>query len=69
VSESSAVPQRIDKGLRRETQVGTTPPHALNPRPQHPPVESTLTIREQQDRDWHRLNEWYKEQKALGLKP
>jgi hypothetical protein len=69
VSEAPAVPQRIDKGLRRETQVGTTPPHALNPRPQHPPVESTLTIREQQDRDWHRLNEWYKEQKALGLKP
>jgi hypothetical protein len=24
---------------------------------------------EQLDRDWHRLNELYKEQKALGLKP
>jgi hypothetical protein len=69
VSESPAVAQRIDKGLRRETQVGTTPPHALNPRPQPPPVESTLTITEQLDRDWHRLNDWYKEQKALGLKP
>ena len=67
VSEAPAMPQRIDKGLRRETQVGTTPPHALNPRPQHPPVESTLTIREQQDRDWHRLNEWYKSRKRWDL--
>ena len=69
VSEAPAVPQRIEKGLRRETEEGTTPPHALNPHPQHPPVESTLTITEQLDRDWHRLNDWYKEQKALGLKP
>ena len=69
VSEAPATPQRIDKGLRRETDVGTTPPHALNPCPQHPADEPRLTITEQLDRDWHRLNDWYKEQKALGLKP
>jgi hypothetical protein len=69
VSEAPAVPQRIEKGLRRETEEGTIPAHALNPHPQHPPVESTLTITEQLDRDWHRLNDWYKEQRALGLKP
>jgi len=67
--ENQTPPQPVDKGLRRGTEEGTIRPHALNPRPQPPLVESTLTISEQLDRDWHRLNDWYNEQRALGVKP
>jgi len=69
VNETPAPPQPIEKGLRRGNAGGNTRPHALNPRPQPPRVESALTISEQLDRDWHRLNDWYKEQKTLGVTP
>ena len=52
------------EGLRREPNEGTTGPHALNPGPQPPFDDSTPTISEQLERDWHRLNEWYNEQKS-----
>ena len=69
VSEAPAPPQPVEKGLRRGNAGGNTCPHVLNPRPQPPRVESTLTISEQLDRDWHRLNEWYNAQKTLGVRP
>ena len=67
VNETSAPPQPVEKGLRRGNAGGNAPPHALNPRPQPPRVEPAPTISEQLDRDWHRLNEWYKAQKTLGV--
>jgi hypothetical protein len=69
VNETPAPPQPIEKGLRRGNTGGNTAPHALNPRPQPPRVEPALTISEQLDRDWHRLNECYKAQKTLGVTP
>jgi hypothetical protein len=69
VTEAPAPVQRVEKGLRRGKREGKRPPHALNPRPQPPRVESALTISEQLEHDWHRLNEWYKAQKTLGLTP
>jgi hypothetical protein len=69
VSEAPARPQPVEKGLRRGNAGGNTRPHALNPRPQPPRVESPLTISEQLDHDWHRLNEWYKAQKPQGVPP
>lgn len=41
--------------------------HAINPHPQPPPDEPVLSVREQCERDWHRLNEYYKAQKAQGV--
>ena len=69
VNEAPPPPQRVEQGLRRGNREGNRPPHALNPRPQPPRVESELTISEQLEHDWHRLNEWYKVQKTLGLTP
>jgi hypothetical protein len=56
------------EGLRRELEGGNTGPHALNPRPQPPFDDSTPTISEQLERDWHRLNEWYNEQRSSELR-
>jgi hypothetical protein len=58
-----------DKGLRRGPTERPTDPHALNPGPQPPSDDSTLTISEQLDRNWHRLNEWYNQQKSLRVTP
>jgi hypothetical protein len=41
--------------------------HAVNPRPQRPPEERELSVREQCERDWRRLNEYYRAQKAQGV--
>jgi hypothetical protein len=57
------------EGLRREPEGGTTGPRALNPSPQPPSDDSTPTISEQLERDWHRLNEWYNDQKSLRVTP
>lgn len=57
------------EGLRREPIGEPTGPHALNPGPQPPFDDSTPTISEQLDRDWHRLNEWYNQQKSLRVTP
>ena len=57
------------EGLRREPEGGTTGPHALNPGPQPPFDDSTPTISEQLERNWHRLNEWYNEQKSQRVTP
>jgi hypothetical protein len=69
VDEAPAPLPRVEKGLRRGKREGKRPPHALNPRPQPPRVESELTISEQLERDWDRLNEWYNAWKKLGLTP
>lgn len=69
VADTPSRPAPTDKGLRRGPTRGTTPRHAINPRPQPPPEESALSIREQCARDWYSLNEFYKAQKAQGVKP
>lgn len=68
VAEAPSTPARVGEGLRREPHPGKMRPHVLNPRPQ-PPAEEPLSIREQCERDWHRLNEFYKAQKAQGVTP
>jgi hypothetical protein len=57
------------EGLRREPRGEPTGPHALNPGPQPPFDDSTPTISEQLERDWHRLNEWYNQQKSQRVTP
>lgn len=66
VAEAASTPVHIGEGLRREPHPGKMRPHVLNPGPQ-PPAEEPLSIREQCERDWHRLNEFYKAQKAQGV--
>ena len=55
------------KGLRGGPAQGLSTPHALNPGPQPPSDDSALTISEQLDRDWCRLNEAYNQQKSQRL--
>jgi hypothetical protein len=64
VADTPARPEPVNRGLRRGPTGENTPRHAINPRPQPPPEEPVLSIREQCERDWHRLNEFYKAQKA-----
>lgn len=59
--------REVKRGLRRGPTGENTPRHAINPRPQPPPEEPLLSVREQCERDWHRLNEYYKAQKAQGV--
>jgi len=68
MAEAPSTPVHVGEGLRREPHPGKMRPHVLNPRPQ-PPVEETLSIREQCERDWHRLNEFYKARKAQEVTP
>jgi hypothetical protein len=68
VTSAPSRPARVAEGLRRGPHPQNTRPHVLNPRPQ-PPAKETLSIREQCERDWHRLNEFYKAQKAQGVAP
>lgn len=69
VADTPARPEPVKRGLRRGPTGENTPRHAVNPRPQPPPEERELSVREQCERDWHRLNEHYKAQRALGVKP
>jgi hypothetical protein len=55
------------KGLRGGPTQGLSTPHALNPCPQPPSDDSTLTVSEQLDRDWRRLSEAYNQQKSQRL--
>jgi hypothetical protein len=66
-AETPARPEPVMQGLRRGPTGENTPRHVVNPRPQSPREEPTLSIREQCERDWHRLNEFYKAQKAQGI--
>jgi hypothetical protein len=68
VTDTPSAPTRVVEGLRWEPHPGKMRPHVLNPRPQ-PPAEEPLSIREQCEREWHRLNEFYKAQKAQGVTP
>jgi hypothetical protein len=67
VADTPARPEPVKRGLRRGPTGENTPRHAVNPRPQPPPEEPVLSVREQCERDWHRLNEYYKAQKAQGV--
>ncbi len=67
VADTPARPEPVNRGLRRGPTEENTPRHAINPRPQPPPEEPELSVREQCERDWHRLNEYYKAQKAQGV--
>lgn len=67
VADTPARPASVNRGLRRGPTGENTPRHAINPRPQPPREEPQLTVREQCERDWHRLNEYYKAQKAHGV--
>jgi hypothetical protein len=67
LADTSARPEPVNRGLRRGPTGENTPRHAINPRPQPPPEEPVLSVREQCERDWHRLNEYYKAQKAQGV--
>ena len=67
VADTPARPEPLDRGLRRGPTGENTPRHAINPRPQPPAEEPQLSVREQCERDWHRLNEYYKAQKAQGV--
>ncbi|MPY88888.1 MAG: hypothetical protein GEU99_13290 [Luteitalea sp.] len=67
VTEPPRRPEPMARGLRRGEEGQKRRAQVLNPGPQPPPAETPLTVSEQLDRDWHRLNEWYKAQKALGV--
>ena len=69
VADTPARPGPVNRGLRRGPKGETTRRHAINPRSQPPPEEPQLSVREQCERDWHRLNEYYKAQKAQGVTP
>lgn len=69
VDDDDSTSPEVEKGLRRGNREGNRPPHALNPGAQPRRVEPELTIGEQLERDWHRLNDWYNAQKKLGLTP
>jgi hypothetical protein len=69
VADTPARPEPVKRGLRRGPTGENTPRHAINPRPQPPREEPQLSVREQCERDWHRLNEYYKAQKAQGVTP
>ncbi|MPY88899.1 MAG: hypothetical protein GEU99_13345 [Luteitalea sp.] len=68
VADAPSMPERVGQELRRGPSPRTRGPHALNPRPQ-PPAETPQSVSEQLDRAWHRLNEFYKAQKAQGVRP
>jgi hypothetical protein len=55
------------EGIAIRIPAGPTETAMINPRPQPPPEEPLLSVREQGERDWHRLNEYYKAQKAQGV--
>jgi hypothetical protein len=57
------------EGLRREPTGEPTGPRALNPGPQPPFDDSAPTISEQLEANWHRLNEWYNQQKSQRVTP
>ena len=67
VADTPARPEPVNKGLRRGPKGENMPRHAINPRSQPSPEEPQLSVREQCERDWHRLNEYYKAQKAQGV--
>jgi hypothetical protein len=67
VADTAARPEPVNRGLRRGPTGKNTLRHAINPRPQPPPEEPQLSVREQWERDCHRLNGYYKAQKAKGI--
>jgi hypothetical protein len=69
VAETPQCPEPIEQGLRRANTRGNGPPHVLNPGPQPPREEPSLSASEQAERDWRRLVEWHKTQKALEIRP
>lgn len=69
VADTPARPEPVNRRLRRGPKEENMPRHVINPRPQPPREEPQLSVREQCERDWHRVNEFYKAQKAQGVTP
>ncbi len=69
LADTPTRPELVDEGLRRGPRGGPQRSRAVNPRPQPPPVEAPLSIREQLEREWHELNQMYKAQKAQRVTP
>jgi hypothetical protein len=69
VADTPARPEAVDMGLRRGPRGGPLRSHTVNPRPQPPPDEPTLSISEQLEREWRERMEIYKAQKAQRVTP
>ena len=69
VADTPARPELVDKGLRRGPRGGPQRRTPLTPVLNPLPRNLQLSVREQCERDWHRLNEYYKAQKAQGVTP
>ena len=62
VADTPARPEPVNRGLRSGPEGANMPRHVINPRPQPPREEPQLSVREQCERDWHRLKEFNKAQ-------
>ncbi|MBY0495714.1 MAG: hypothetical protein K2Y23_16010 [Cyanobacteria bacterium] len=69
VDPSRSIRRRQKAELTTQTKRGMKPPHVLNPRSQPPVADYDPHDPAGCARDWHRLNDWYNQQKALGLEP
>ena len=69
VDPSRSIGRRQKAELTMQTRRGMKPSHVLNPGPQPPVADYDPHDPAGCARDWHRLNEWYNQQKAAGLKP
>jgi hypothetical protein len=69
VAETPSRPELVDEGLRRGPRGGPLRSRAVNPRPQPPREEASLSISEQLEREWRERMEIYKAQKAQGVTP
>ena len=69
VDPSRSIRRRQKAELTTQTRRGMKPPHVLNPHPQPPVADYDPHDPAGCARDWHRLNDWYNQQKALRLKP
>lgn len=67
VAEVPSTPTRVSGGVRRGPTRGTTRPHALNPGPQPPAADYDRDDPVGCARDWRRLIEFEKAQKAQGM--
>src|SRR5262249_54055433 len=69
VADTPESPKAIEPGLSRATAKGNGPPHGVNPGPQPPRPEPPPSASELAERDWRRLVEAHKAQKALQIRP
>jgi hypothetical protein len=69
VDPSRSMRRRQKAELTTPTKRGNMPSRVLNPGSQPPIDDYDPHDPAGCSRDWHRLNDWYNQQKALGLKP